>query len=393
MKIQSKTQPGTLSTAPKRPRRWRLLKSLLIMLLVLVLLGGVALGVIGFYFSSQVLEVVHYLPTYTINVTDVSAHTITLDRTFDSGHPGEFQIEWPSGVALVGPVISSTDKTVTRQLLQTSAPLTKGTLVFWTRNVYSGQLRDSLGLQISTVQVQTSLGAMPALYVPGKLNTWALLVHGRGSSNEEPLRVFAPLAQLGLPLLSVSYRNDIGAPASPDGFDHLGDSEWQDVDAAAHYAVAHGAQHLVIYGWSQGGAVVEAFVHRTKLVSSIQALVLDAPALNWKDTLAFQAQRRSLPGFFANAAELVATIRSGINFDALDQLSQPQPPIPMLLFQGADDTTTPPGVSAAFAQAHSSFVTYISVPNTEHTEAWNTNPQTYDNQLSTFLTRVLHLKG
>ncbi|HEX7733747.1 MAG TPA: alpha/beta fold hydrolase [Ktedonobacteraceae bacterium] len=390
MITQTKTNAKATLAAPKRLRR-RLLKSLLIVLLVLVLLGGIALGVIGFYFSSQVLEVVHYLPTYTISVTDVSTHTITLERSFDTSHPGEFEIQWPGGAAIVGPVISSNNTAVTRQLLQMTAPLTRGTKVFWTRNVYSGQLKDSLGLTINDVQVPDSLGTMPALYVPGKLSTWVILVHGRGASREEALRVFPPLARLGLPLLAISYRNDVGAPASPDGFDHLGDTEWQDVDAAAHYAMAHGAQHLVIYGWSQGGAVVEAFVHHTSLASSIQALVLDAPVLNWRDTLSFQAQRRSLPGFFANVAELVATMRSGINFDALDQLSQSQPSTPMLLFQGADDTTTPPGVGDTFAQAHSSFVTYVRVPNTEHTEAWNTNPQTYDNQVSAFLTRILHL--
>lgn len=74
-------------------------------------------------------------------------------------------------------------------------------------------------------------------------------------------------------------------------------------------------------------------------------------------------------------------------------LNQPQPRIPMLLFQGANDSTTPASICDAFAHAHAAFVTYIRVPDTEHTEAWNTDPQAYGKQVRTFLVQVLHLNG
>ncbi len=376
--------------SPSAPKR--LISIAVIALLVLVLLGlGTLLGV-SIYFSNGILQVPNFTtPKYDTPVLAVSETTVTLKRMGDVMHPGEFQIEWPAGQALVGPVLSSDHNSVTRQLLQKTSPLSSGTSVFWTRYVYTGQMKNSLGLAISDVRVPDPLGAMPAWYVPGRLSTWAILVHGRGATRDEALRVFAPLSQLGLPLLSISYRNDPGAPHSSDSAGHLGDSEWQDLEAAVKYALAQGAQHLVLYGWSQGGAVVEVFMHHSSLAYVVQVLAFDAPILDWPATLVYQTQRMSVPGFLANTAELVTSIRSGINFDDLDQTNQPQPNVPILLFHGTNDTTTPVSVSDAFARAHPDLVTYVRVPDVEHTEAWNANPQVYDNTLTTFLKQKLAL--
>src|SRR5579875_350332 len=380
------------SPVQKSPQR-RTLKIVLIVLLVLVFLAALLIGGVSFYFSNAILEAIHYTPTYTVAVIAIDTKTITLQRNSSTLAPGVFEIEWPAGEAIIGPILSSNASTVTRQFLQTTDPLTPGTKVYWNRRVYADKFMDSLGLKITSVQVPDPLGPMPAWYVAGKLNTWAILVHGRGVTREETLRAFQPLAHLGLPLLAISYRNDTSDPASPDHYDHFGDTEWQDLEAGVKYALAHGARHLVLYGWSQGGAVVEAFVHRSSYVSYVQALVLDSPLLDLRSTLAFQAQMLSVPGFIDPLAEEVATIRSGLNFDALDQLQLPQPAIPILLFHGESDTTTPIGVSDAFAKAHPAIVTYIRVPHTDHTEAWNTDPKAYDAELTTFLTQKLHLQS
>lgn len=368
------------------------LRGFVVILIMVILLLVIATGIVGFYYSNVLLVPSHQL-LFTSEVTDVSARSVTLSRNHDTEQPGTFGIAWAGGQsAIVGNITAKNQDTVTRLLLQKTAPLTKHTMVRFSRDTFLGTLRDTLGLTINTVQIADPLGQLPAWYVPGKLDTWAILLHGQNDSLESGLRFFPPLAKLGLPILETSYRNDVGAPASPDNLSHLGDSEWQDVEADARYAMAHGAQHLVIYGWSMGGAMAEEFMHRSAYASSVQALVLDAPVLDWRSTLNFQAQNRHLPDVFANLVEFVSSQRTGINFDALDQLDQAQSQTPILLFHGTNDTSTPISVSDTFAKAHPDIVTYDRVAGADHIDSWNTNPQKFDDQVSTFLTRVLHLQ-
>jgi alpha/beta superfamily hydrolase len=61
------------------------------------------------------------------------------------------------------------------------------------------------------------------------------------------------VTELGLHCLIITYRNDLGALASPDGFHWYGLSEWRDLEGAARYAVEHGAENLILVGYSMGG--------------------------------------------------------------------------------------------------------------------------------------------
>ena len=62
-------------------------------------------------------------------------------------------------------------------------------------------------------------------------------MHGINGTPQVGLRLVPTLRRAGLPTLLITYREDLGAPPSPDGFHHMGLTEWRDLKAAARYAL------------------------------------------------------------------------------------------------------------------------------------------------------------
>jgi pimeloyl-ACP methyl ester carboxylesterase len=206
------------------------------------------------------------------------------------------------------------------------------------------------------------------------------------------MRPLSTLASLGLPVLDLSYRNDVGAPASSDHMYHLGASEWQDVQAGVRYALVHGAHRIVLYGYSMGGSLVESFLHYSPQAGRVRAVVLDAPALDWSAVFDFRANQMSVPGPITALAIHVVAWRLGLQ--SLDDVNHVRPgadfKVRTLLFQGTGDTSVPPAANAALARARPDLVTYVPVAGAEHTQSWNANPGRYAATLKAFLTSVLH---
>jgi alpha-beta hydrolase superfamily lysophospholipase len=244
-------------------------------------------------------------------------------------------------------------------------------------------------LHYQNVTVPGPLGALPAWYVPGTSHTWVLLVHGYNSERDEGVRPMPTLVRLGLPILDLSYRNDVGAPASSDRLYHLGATEWQDLQAGVRYARAHGARDVVLYGYSMGGGIVESFLHHSSYAPYVRAAVLDAPALDWSAVLDLAAGQRHLPGILTSVSKWIVARRLGMsNLDSLDQVRVSAGlKAPTLLFHGTDDTRVPFGPSAALAHARPDIVTFVPVRAADHTQEWNVNPSAYTAHLKTFLER------
>jgi pimeloyl-ACP methyl ester carboxylesterase len=183
-----------------------------------------------------------------------------------------------------------------------------------------------------------------------------------------------------------TYRNDVGAPASPDGIDHLGGTEWQDVNAAVHWALDHGARDVVLGGWSMGGAIALQVADRSDVASAVRGLVLDSPVVDWRDVLHHQGAARGLPSAQTGLAIWVAERRFGLGFDRFDWVARAKElRVPTLLVHSDADDYVPDGPAKKLAALRPDLVTLHLVPDVGHTQAWNADPDAYDQVLTTWL--------
>ncbi len=213
----------------------------------------------------------------------------------------------------------------------------------------------SLGLPYEDVTYASELGEAPAWLVRGDpagrlagQNRWAVMVHGRGAQRHECLRAVPVAYELGLTSLVITYRNDVGAPASPDGRYGFGLSEWRDVDAALAHALAAGAESLDMVGWSMGGAMVLQAAARSRYADAVRHIVLDAPVVDWADVIRHHVVLGHVPA-------------------------------------AIHDEFVPVGPSIALATARPDLVLFEPWKTARHTQEWNTEPERWDRVVREFL--------
>ena len=359
-------------------------------------LGAGAAGAagIGWFYSSVLLDT-SVRPVYPERVLAVADGTVTLAASRLTAQPGTWGLRWATdsagGLAVIGPVSVENRAEVVRPLLGGQRP-EPGCVAVLDAGPFDPDPA-ARGLSFEDVHVPGPLGRYPAWEIPADGDTWVVMVHGRGGSRREALRILPALHACGHPQLVISYRNDDDAPPSPDGHYHLGDTEWEDVEAAVRYAVDRGARRIVLFGWSMGGAITGAFLDRSAEASRVAAVVWDAPLVDWRATLRQQARNRRLPPGLSPLASAVTSRRIGIDFDRFDLLRRP-PAVrpPTLLVHSSGDTAVPVSASRALAAAAPALgwpLRYLEVPTVEHTASWNADPATYERAVTSFLASVL----
>ncbi|GGT26866.1 alpha/beta hydrolase [Streptomyces toxytricini] len=331
-------------------------------------------------------------PRLTVHSADPGS--VALTRSLASLRPGTYGLAAPGVHAVVGEVLDRADRdpdTVVRRLLAvTHGSLDPGTRVVLTPQVHLGDPGSALGLEHADVDVPGELGGMPAWFVPGARATWVIAVHGLGTGREHPMVVMPCLQRLGLPVLALAYRGDLGAPASPDGLGHLGESEWRDVDAAIRYALRYGARRVILHGWSTGAAMALHTAERSALADRISGLVLDSPVLDWHATLRALAAARHTPAALLPLAVRAAEGRAGLRAGRRAPGEDPRAlRVPVLLFHGPDDTIAPWEPSRRLAAARPDLVTLRTVPDAPHGAMWNADPERYEEALRRFLTPLM----
>ncbi|MCE7551515.1 alpha/beta hydrolase family protein [Streptomyces thermodiastaticus] len=335
------------------------------------------------------------LPTEPrLTVHGTAAGQITLTRDLASLRPGTYGLAGNGSHAVVGPVLADAPHqpdTVVRRLERvTHGVLNPGDKVWLTPNLHVGTPRTALGLHHRDVEVPGELGPLPAWYLPGVRATWVITVHGLGTTRELPMNVMGFLHHRHFPVLDVTCRGDPGAPRSPDGLNHLGQSEWRDLDAALRYAVRQGADRVVLYGWSTGATMALCTALRSDLRDRVSGLILDSPVLDWETTLRALARARHMPGALLPLAVRAAQGRTGLHRDGLAGIADPAGlAVPTLVVHGPGDEVAPWHLSRRLASGRPNLIALHIVPDAPHGAMWNADPASYEEALRRFLTPLM----
>jgi hypothetical protein len=257
---------------------------------------------------------------------------------------------------------------------------------------------ESEHLALQEISVPGPLGDYPAwvgtpVGPSDSKDTWAIVVHGNSLSAADGLRMVPILTLAGYPTLVATYRNDPGAPEDPSGKLRYGLTEWEDLEAMVQYALDQGSDGVVLDGYSMGGAVIMAFLQRSDLADQVHAVILDAPMLDFSETVDDNAAREEiapgvpLPSSLTEVAKWIAAKRFDVDWDALNYLADTDAyaDIPFLVFHGTADTTVPIATSREFAALLPDQVQLIEVDRAEHIESWNPDPDAYDSAVRAFL--------
>ncbi|MBT2390343.1 alpha/beta hydrolase [Streptomyces sp. ISL-1] len=318
---------------------------------------------------------------------------VTLTRSLATQRPGTYALDGEDVHAVVGPVLDGVSHpvdTVVRRLERVNrGRLRPGSRVRLTPQVHSGDPSSALGIAHRDVGIPGELGALPAWFVPGPRETWVITVHGLGATREHPLNLLPFLHAQRFPVLDLAYRGDEGAPEPPDGLGHLGDSEWRDLDAAIRFAVRHGAENVVLYGWSTGASMALHAAANSALRDRISGLVLDSPVLDWEATLRNLAARRT-PAVLLPLAVRAAQGRTGLHGDRLLSASDPDSlRVPTLIFHGPEDMLAPWQRSRELAARRPELISLHTVQHAPHAAMWNADPAGYEEVLRRFLTPLM----
>lgn len=248
----------------------------------------------------------------------------------------------------------------------------------------------ALGLPFETVHYDAPLGPTPAWVVPGAApDDWVVLVHGRAGAPEDWMAQIDTIHDAGYTSMTITYRNDAGAPSAPDRRYGMGATEGEDVTAAVDYAVANGATRVVLMGVSLGGAAVMSSL-RDGADPAVSGVVLDSPILDFSDAVDAGADRLGvwIPPTVLWLGRQVTSWRTGLDWQQVDYLEPTDPLVmPALVMHGTSDDMVPITQSRELAARHPDLVTLVETP-TEHADAWAYDPDAYDAALLGFLGQV-----
>jgi alpha-beta hydrolase superfamily lysophospholipase len=362
-----------------------------------VVAGAATLTVIAAATAAGVVvakKAIHPRPKRTVTVVAVDDASITVPSDQQTRCPGEYRVYFHDGQhsILVGDVLDDDGRHVRRIILGEPAivPAAKDTLV------WSGYLLDTpaaVSSSFEEVAITADGDTRKAWYFPvDGATTWAIHVHGIHSGRQAILRAVPDTLSAGMSSLVIGYRGDVedgrGLPAT------FGTDEWHDLDAAMRHAVDHGAERLVLVGWSMGATIALHAVARSTLRNRIDAMILVCPALDWFAALRAGASKAGFPGFLGSLGALTLTVPGLACFAGLRKAipmrwmhPTPPPGLPILLLHSSGDRDVPLEVSKRFAATPGAAATLVEIAPCPHGMELNREPELFHGSIARFLSQ------
>jgi alpha-beta hydrolase superfamily lysophospholipase len=340
-------------------------------------------------------------PEPVTEVLAVGGRSITLAR--DPSSPpelttaGTWGLRWAGGYGQLGAIVALAPDRVERAFTRLQGrPPPVGARSAVESDAYPDDPAVAAGRPVREVRYPSPLGPAAAWLAAGRRDTWVILVHGYNAPRSQTLRVLATVAGRGYPALAITYRNDPGAPRTPDGLRRWGATEWRDLEAAARFALDRGAGGVVLAGFSMGAAVLASFLLESPLAARVRGVVMDSPAIDLGEVVDQGATGRELPGLgvpvpaaLTLVAKGIAGLRYDLDWGELDYVDRAgRLAAPMLVFHQTGDQTVPVAISEALAAARPDLVRLERFGGDGHVRAWNVDRPRYERALRAFLDRV-----
>lgn len=251
-------------------------------------------------------------------------------------------------------------------------------------------------LGIEEVTYESELGEFDAWHIPASGDTWIIYLHGKGATPAEAEPLFEPIKEAGYPQLAATYRNDDGQPQDPSGYYQYGVTEWNEVAGAVGYAMDNGADGVVLFGFSTGGAHVVNYAYRNAL-TAVRGIVVDSGNLDMGNTVDAEAANRDLPVIplkvpptLAWVAKFITSLRIGVNWQTINYIDRVDEALraPVLLIHGDADETVPVSQSRRFAEAAPDLARLVVFEGAGHVDSVEIDRDRYLAEVLAFLDRV-----
>ena len=365
-----------------------------------IALGGIATAVtagVGYAIARRLTAPVGPR-TFDLTVRGIEHDNdlVVLDRTDQTTADGMYNLWFEHGgwAQLSAEIVDRGPTRVARRITGTAPGLTPkvGDRASWSGIYYAAP--GEAGLDAREITITTPAGPCPAWRIDGDSSTWAIHIHGLGSTRAGTLRGVQVATELGYASLVVNYRNTAEGPRVGTGRSTLGHAETADIDEAIGYAVRRGAQRIVLFGWSMGAAIALQLADRPRHQGLIAALVLDSPVLNWAEVIKANCARSGLPAAAGHLAipwltigplARIAGLPGRIPLRSFDWTARTADlATPTLILHGTRDDSVPIRLSQALRDARPGLVE-LETFDADHTLCWNTDPDRWQKIVTTWL--------